>query len=467
MRNWKGFIAIWGLAVLLAPVAWAQDPASPDDDPATTDEPAATAPAQDVDQKKGTPFGLYLAAAYGSGSSDDVITTIFADDLHEGRGSVELTEQAYGRGALGWKLPHGKGDFRLLFQGIKEEEFEFEATGRLNFVTHTENNTLPVVDPDSDLVPWWTVTVQNGQLHSVRLIPTWNLDADFLFGNNNGVPEFGDCINVGDGMLRCGEISYDTTAPDREVRSTFPSNLSNRVNVYDAVYGREFGGRRYSSRWWGGLRYFEYEGQLLAGAWLSFAGVPSNFTDGAFLRLLNISQQTTGMGPVGSWEADFNFWNRGLQLYIRGELAFTFNDMKMDSGPYFQVVTPGILLDDRPDQGVEQERLAEQGRSRPANPPQKRPEFRNGLCRRRVPRHHLDAQPAATRRDQRVAADLHPGSGRHDGALRGRVPVLRRPPSRRSNCSQNAGLDLATHSGCSISIPATRSPATAKAIASR
>jgi hypothetical protein len=157
-----------------------------------------------------------------------------------------------------------------------------------------------------------------------------------------------DCIASPD-ELRCGEIIYDLTIPpDREVMSTMPDTLDNRINTYDVVYGREFGGRRYSSRWWGGLRYFEYEGQLLAGAWLSLS--PSRFyTDGSFLRLLRISQETTGFGPVGSWEAHFNFFDKGVQFFIRGEAAFTFNSMEMDSGPFFQVIDEslGTLLQDR------------------------------------------------------------------------------------------------------------------------
>jgi hypothetical protein len=138
-------------------------------------------------------------------------------------------------------------------------------------------------------------------------------------------------------------------APTGMVSGTIADDMQNRIATYDAMYGREFGGRRFSSRWWGGLRYFEYEGQILAGAWLNLSTPGEGFTNGAFLRLLHLQQTTTGFGPIGSWEADFNFFDKGLVVFLRGEAAFTFNSMSMDSGPFFQVVDgdTGELLADR------------------------------------------------------------------------------------------------------------------------
>lgn len=356
MKKWRRFIAIGGLLLALpgsGSAAMAQDPSAPEEETATAEEPASVTEQQEEGKKEKMPFGLYVGVAGGMGDADQFNTTIFANELNAGANYLTLSEQTYGRAAIGWQLPNRKGDFRLIFQGFKEEKYEYSSRG----VTDRLPNDNSVDVSSGGLVPWWFTEIDGGDLVSVRLKPIWNPATDDADSDGRGDfdPSDPGCKFGGD-VAHCGEISYDLTAPDRVVVATMPDNLENRINSYDVVYGREFGGRRYSSRWWGGLRYFKYEGQLLASAWLNLSeSAGEHYTDGAFLRLLSIAQQTTGVGPIGSWEADFNFYDKGLQLYIRGEAAFTFNSMDMDSGPFFQIVdegtsvppTPATFLSDR------------------------------------------------------------------------------------------------------------------------
>jgi len=325
MRNWTGFNLVWALSMLLlsaagSTIALAEDPASPADvaEPAPAEEPV------DEQEKGGIPFGLYLAVAYGSGQSDEMNTGIASNEIDYTLGAFEITDQSYGRAAIGWKLPHGKGDFRLTFQGLKEEEYEFHSQGLLGRAFDVSGSQPALILAPS--MPWWNLSVEKGQLLAERAPPNCIPDPQD--------PQILDCV---------------TGPVNRSVSGTFPDDLQNRIVTYDAVYGREFGGRRYSSRWWGGLRYFEYDGQLLSTAWLGGDSPGEGFTDGAFLRLLYLTQETSGLGPYGSWEADFNFFDKALQLYIRGEAAFTFNSMSMDSGPFFQILneTTGAVLPDR------------------------------------------------------------------------------------------------------------------------
>jgi len=356
MTKRKGLIAVWVLLLLLGMLPSVPAQAAPQEDPATPDEPAVPEP-QDEDVEGGMPFALYVGFAGGMGEDDGISSTIFADELNGAISEVTIDDVLYGKGVIGWKLQHGKGDFRFIFQGYKEEEFGFTSVGASTRLPN--GNTA---DLDSGLVPWWFVEINGGDFSSSRLIPMWDSNADTMFGDSDGVPDFGPCEDIGGSMFRCGEITYDAGNPDQVVTGTGPDDLQNRINTYDVVYGREFGGRRFGSRWWGGLRYFEYEGQMLATAWLNTgqavpggtSGAPGeHFTDGSFLPFLNITQTTTGFGPVGSWEADFNYYNKALQLYIRGEAAFTFNTMEMDSGNFFQIVDegsssgPAQLLEDR------------------------------------------------------------------------------------------------------------------------
>lgn len=339
MKKWRGFIAIWGLLLVLpglGSVVSAQEPSE------------TAAPQDDEPKKKKMPFSLYVGVAGGTGDSDTFNTSIFADELNGGESRLTLTDQTYGRATVGWKMPRGKGDFRLVYQGVKEDEYDFTSLG----VSSRIGGGI-TVDVDSGLVPWWFIDITGGQLTAQRVTPQWDVAADTTFGDSDGRADFGTCTDLANGVFRCGEITYDPTDlndPNRRViTAAMPDSLQNRVNTYDLVYGREFGRRRYSSRWWGGLRYFNYDGQLYGGAWLNTSNAGVYYTDGSFLRLLTISQEASGAGPVGSWEVDFNFYDKGLQFFLRGEAAFTFNRLKMDSGPFFQIVDPsgGITLADR------------------------------------------------------------------------------------------------------------------------
>ena len=307
--------------------------------PAPTEEPPATAPSAAGKEKM--PFALYVGAVAGMGSMDDLNTSVAEDELNVGINSLDITDQLYGRAVVGWKLPRGRGAFRLIFQGVKEDDYEFSSRGSTNKLPNNET-----IDEAGGLVPWWFIDVEGGHLRSRQLEPQWSDAAD---ADGDGVGDFGACSDLGGGQMQCGEITYDTNAPLREVTGEMSDDLQNRIQTWDVVYGREFGKGRYTSRWWGGLRYFEYQGNLLAGAWLTSGHVGDGFTDGSFLRLLNIEQDTSGIGPVGSWEVDFNFYERGLQLFLRGEAAFMVNKMEMDSGPFFHVLSSseGTIINDR------------------------------------------------------------------------------------------------------------------------
>jgi len=340
-------------AVGFAPVC-AEEPATPQDDAAADGTPDETPVAAAADTtSSGVPFGLYVEFAGGVGGADPIEMNIFSEaDIAAGLGDFEVKDTIYGRAAVGWKFPNAKGSVRLVFQGHKEDGYNFRTQGSLSVVTSPGPDLD--VDPDSGLAPWWFVSVKNGQLTSTRLTPFW----DETLNDTDGdlLPDSGPCSAVDAmGMMSCGELQYDTTAPAQVITGNYPDDLQNRINTYDLVYGREFGGRKINSHWFAGLRYFQYEGQLLGGAWLAFgAPVGEGFTDGGFLRLLRISQETTGAGPVGSWEVRYNTLQQALQLFAKAEVAFTLNDLSIDTDPFFQVdVEQGVLIEDRLQKSIE------------------------------------------------------------------------------------------------------------------
>jgi len=329
-------------------------PVEGDDAPAVpSEEPAG--------EKKKMPFGLYLAVGIGIVDSSDFDTSVLTDATHYGSNEITFNDMEHGRIAIGWQLPEGKGDFRLVFNGYKEDNYEFTSVGSaqqllgkpLNIsctgddlqaafdaglITADELNASPgyTISPlgGACLYGWWDVAIEDGVLLGERTPGAWTVDDD-LNGNGEADP---------------GEVRY--LGPESEFYQRYgqlvPDNLQNNLVTWDAFFGREFGGRRYSSRWWGGLRFFEYQGTMLAGAWLN-PNAPrgtgeqggtliDGYTNQAFLNLINLRQDASGWGPVGSWEVDFNFFNKGLVFYLRGEAALTLNDLRLQTGDFFSVV---------------------------------------------------------------------------------------------------------------------------------
>lgn len=360
----RGALVVGSVLLLLGvctPAALAQedpDPAVPDDqaeEPAVEPdsqpaEPEAVPEAEPESEKEGFVNGLYVAVGLGSASSDSFNTSLSTDATRYTASEFEIDDQQHGIAKIGWKLKEDKGDFRLVFNGYKEQSYKFHSVGaqagfsqatvnpdcdleylrdalEKGAITPEELDNSPgyVISPLGGrcLYGWWGVTIEDGKYLAERTPAEWT-PVDDTNGNMGADP---------------GEIRYLDV--DRVVEAEVPDNLQNIITTWDALYGREFGGRRFSSRWWGGLRYFAYEGQMLQTAWLNAddnAEPGSYFTDQAFLPIIGLREKTTGWGPMGIWEVDFNFFNKGLVFYMKGEAAFTFNSLDVDSGVFSAIV---------------------------------------------------------------------------------------------------------------------------------
>jgi hypothetical protein len=329
--------------------------------PVEGDDAPAVPSEEPTGEKTRMPFGLYVAVGYGLVSSNDFDTSVLTDATHYGSNEITFEDMEHGRIAIGWQLPEGKGDFRLVFNGYREDGYEFSSVGSaqqllgkpLNIACTGEDlqaafdagligadelNASPgyTISPlgGGCLYGWWDISIEDGVLVGERTPGAWNTDDD-LNGNTEADP---------------GEVRY--LGPESEFHRRYtqlvPDNLQNNLVTWDALYGREFGGRRYSSRWWGGLRFFEYQGTMLAGAWLNpdaprGTGLPGStfidgYTDQTFLNLITLRQDASGWGPMGSWEADFNFFNKGLVFYLKGEVALTLNDLKLQTSDFYSIV---------------------------------------------------------------------------------------------------------------------------------
>jgi hypothetical protein len=295
------------------------------------DEPTTASDTTGGDGKK-LPFALYVEAASGSGSADrggfhlSTSTQTASTLVSENR--VILDEWFHARAALGWKLPHDKGDFRLIFNAYREDNYEFYALGKSSTALNP-NNDEPVDVEVLDPLVWWSVEITNGQMYTERTPPYWDGVVDDANANS---------------AVDLGEERYPLGA-DLQISKAATDDLQNHIQFTDLLYGRTFGTRRYSARWWGGLRYFQYEGNLPAGAWLGGSEAGEGYTDGSYIHLLNFSQESRGIGPTGILEADFNFWEERFVIYLQGQIAFVLLNLEMDSGPFWAlVVEPGTSI---------------------------------------------------------------------------------------------------------------------------
>lgn len=289
------------------------------------DEPTTTG----EDGKK-LPFALYVEVASGLASARDLSTTTSTATSLVSNNWLSLDEWTYARAGVGWKLPYGKGDVRIVFNGFRENNYTFTALGREARAidpnsADTDSDGLgeePVSAFVSAPLAWWSVEIENGRMVTERTPPFWDAVVDDANVNEAVDP---------------GEERY-LLGTDLEFSRAITDDLQNHTQFIDLLYGRSFGTRRFGARWWGGLRYFAYDGNLPAGAWLGGSEAGEGFTDGSLIPLLNFAQQTSGLGATGILEMDFKFFEERFVMYLQGQIAFMLMSLEMDTGPFWVVV---------------------------------------------------------------------------------------------------------------------------------
>jgi hypothetical protein len=275
---------------------------------------AAAAPTDDGSSK--IPFALFVEMATGGSAADDLSTSLVTSVRNVSDSLLSLDDFAYAKAGIGWKLQHGKGDFRLTFHGYREDNYLFSADGYAGALDPRFVETQPRFN-DNPL--WWSVRIENGQMQSERTPPGWQGDL-----NSN------EAFDI-------AEVEYPLGA-DLQMSKSVTDDLQNRTQFVDLMYGRTFGTRTFGARWWSGLRYFVYEGNVPVGAWLYMEEPGVGFTDGFFARLLQFSQQTKGWGPTGILEGNYKMADERIFFYLRGQIAFMMLNLDIDSGPFLTYV---------------------------------------------------------------------------------------------------------------------------------
>lgn len=264
------------------------------------------------------PFPLFVSVSIGSADADDIDSSIRSTSVSHTTSILSIEGQSYGRAVLGWKFRNDRGSVQVIWNGYNEDDYTLRGTGSQSFIDLAASGgaTQPVVVGGAR---WWTFDVSNGVMTSVRNGPIWNLGQDAN----------------GDLSAQLDEITYDPLNAIT-LTSAAPTNLQNRLQTVDLVYGREFGTRRFGSRWFAGIRYYALDGTVPATAWVLGGDVVAGvgFTDGAAINLLTMFNETTGIGPTASMSWDIKFFDEKFKIFFRGQSTLAFTRVDVESAPF-------------------------------------------------------------------------------------------------------------------------------------
>lgn len=265
---------------------------------------------------------MYLETRGGAADIDTLKNPVSTGSQSNSQSELDFDGSKTGQFTIGWTLPRGRGQYLLTYNGVADGDFELNASG-------TQQAYVAVGGSVSIdfLAPWWNLAINDGLLRIQKTPPVWS--------------EALDDAN-GDGFPDPNELRFPATTVD--LQAAAPKDLGNRVQTWDLLYRREFGGMKIHSRWSAGLRYLDYQGAIPTPSWLT--GIPlgngAGYSDGIQNPFLVMQQSTTGFGPVGSGEIDFTFFRQRLTLYGLLQAAYLMETLEADSGTFMYLApNPG------------------------------------------------------------------------------------------------------------------------------
>lgn len=314
--NWKRGLVVGMISMGLSMVSQpsrAEDPPPPKDDvpPAPGEAP------KKKDPFFGDHFAMYLETRGGPASVDTIDNSLQNGSRSYSANQFGFDGTTSGQFTAGWTLPRGRGQYLLTYTGVSEGTLELDATGSQASYQASAGQSPVTIGYQ---LPWWRISIRDGVVTSTKTPPVWNSSADDA--NENGFPD-------------PGEIKYSGT-PTNTLTAVVPKSIGNRIQTWDLYYRREFGGVRIRSRWTAGLRYLTFDGAIVTPAWVTSASSTNGFgySDGSQLALILMQQSTTGWGPVGSGEIQFNFFRQRLTLYAMVQAAMLLESLETDSGTF-------------------------------------------------------------------------------------------------------------------------------------
>ncbi len=263
-------------------------------------------------------LALFLEVGGGPMAVDDIKSSIQNNSSFSSSTMVAFSDFKYGHATIGWKLPNDKGRFEATYHGHREDTYRVSAQGLYSALSEDSDqgsDSLP-------RIPWWTMVIDNGSLHSELFLPSWLADLN----DTNG-----------DGSVDLDEITY-SDIPAAVIDNSATTDMQNSVQTYDVAYRRWFGNRRYAGVWSAGLRYLEYGGNIPATFWISAENSEYGWTSGGFQNPMIFTQNTTGLGPTVSLGFEVKYFRDRIQLFGESRLSFLLQTMETDSGNFFALI---------------------------------------------------------------------------------------------------------------------------------
>lgn len=302
--------------------AFAQDDATqPDASPTGPQTAPAADPVPADDGKEGL-FGkgvnLFIDVAAGQTQLEGIITSLETTVDQTASTLVEFDGHLNAQFEIGWKLSYDRGYISLLFDGYGEEGYSATATGNNTSLPSPPSTTGATVSP----VPWWRINVQDGVWKAEQYPPIWDENVDDANDNGQADPD---------------EVRYDDQ-PALVSEAAVAKNLQNNWQTWDLTYRRLFGKTKVGGVWSVGMRYFQYDGNLLTTAWLGPQLDGVGYSDAAAFMPLSFRQQTSGVGPIGSLGVIARFLRETLEVYGEGQVGFILSSLETETGTFFTVV---------------------------------------------------------------------------------------------------------------------------------
>ena len=177
--SWKRWLALGVFAAGICAGsrdARAEDPTP--EDPTPKKDDAAAAPAETPKKKDpffGDHFAMYLETRGGPASIQTVANPMTSGGQSSSASELDFNGNKTGQFTIGWTLPRGRGQYLLAYNGVADGDFELTATGSQKEYQPQGGQTAKVIE---FLLPWWQVTVQNGQLRATKTPPVWDASVD-------------------------------------------------------------------------------------------------------------------------------------------------------------------------------------------------------------------------------------------------------------------------------------------------
>jgi hypothetical protein len=110
-------------------------------------------------------LAMYLETRGGPASIDSVSNPLTSGSQTSSVNELDFNGNKVGQFTIGWTLPRGRGQYLFTYNGVADGDYELNATGMQKNYSPPTGQTAQTID---FALPWWRVTIRNGQLRTTK-----------------------------------------------------------------------------------------------------------------------------------------------------------------------------------------------------------------------------------------------------------------------------------------------------------